>query len=80
MDHERVLYLCGMKIPQMIVSSPRILEVVFQSDMIFESTGFRAVYTVTGKTFILFRRGNTTLQEMRCGVLSLRALRNFFRQ
>ena len=66
MDHERVLYLCGMKIPPMIVSSPRILEVVFQSDMIFESTGFRAVYTVTSKIFILFRRGNTPCR--RCAV------------
>ena len=75
MDRERVLYLCGMKIPPMIISSPHSrLEVVFQSDMIFESTGFQAVYAVTGKTFILFRRGNTTLQEMPCGFLLSREM------
>ena len=45
MDHKKVLYLCGMEIPSLIISPSNMLEVVFRSDWILESTGFRAVYT-----------------------------------
>ena len=45
MDHEKVLYLCGMEIPPLIISQSNMLEVVFRSDWLLESTGFRAVYT-----------------------------------
>ena len=49
-DHEKVLYACGMEIPPLIISSPLLLEIVFHSDGILESTGFHAVYTPTGNT------------------------------
>ena len=55
MDNAKVLYWCGMEIPSLIITSPPgVLEVVFQSDGMFESTGFRIIYSVKGKNHLLF--------------------------
>ena len=45
MAHEIVLVVCGYQLPRMIVTVPRLLEIVFRTDRLVEGTGFRAEYT-----------------------------------
>ena len=44
MAHEIVLALCGYQLPRMIVTVPRLVEIIFRTDRLVEGTGFRAEY------------------------------------